>query len=241
MPRARGAKGAAAKRSTRARRPRDSLSRETILAAAEELAREGGFAVLTFQAIGDKLKAHPTSIYRHFRDKDELMLELVDSLRARSYLDELAPTDDWLDDLRRHAQLIREHYLRYPQFALEMAMRTTRRPTEFANVEFALDAMQRGGFDDAESAVLIRALGNFVRSAASAEAAFRALDPAVRRRDEASWQVEYRQLDPDEYPNITRVADKLLTLGDPVGFDTALELVLEGVAARAQEARPSRS
>lgn len=223
----------------RSRRPRDSLSREVILAAAEELATDGGFDALTFQAIGDKLRAHPTSIYRHFRDKDELLLELVDSLRARSYLSDLVTSDDWLDDLRRHAQLIRAHYLRYPRFALEMAMRTTRRPTEFRNVEFALDAMRRGGFPDEEAVVLIRALGDFIRSAASAEAAYRALDPAVRQQDEIAWQVEYRQLDAAEYPNITRVADKLLNLGDPAGFDAALELMLEAVAARAGRASAS--
>lgn len=221
----------------RSRRPRDSLSREVILAAAEELATEGGFEALTFQAIGDKLQAHPTSIYRHFRDKDELLLELVDSLRARSYLGDLTASDDWLDDLRRHAQLIRAHYLRYPRFALEMAMRTTRRPTEFRNVEFALDALRRGGVPDDEAVVLMRALGDFIRSAASAEAAYRALDPEVRTRDEVAWQVEYRQLDPETYPNLTRSADRLLNLGDPIGFDTALELMLEAIAARAAGAQ----
>lgn len=221
----------------RPRRPRDSLSRETILAAAEELAREGGFDALTFQAIGGKLQAHPTSIYRHFRDKDELMLELVDMLRARSYLGDLVETSDWLDDLRRQAQLIRAHYLRYPRFALEMAMRTTRRPTEFGNVEFALGAMRRGGVPDDEAVVLVRALGNFIRSTASAEAAYRALDQEVRTRDEIAWQVEYRQLDPETYPNITRVADRLLNLGDPVGFETALDLLLEAIAARARKGR----
>lgn len=221
---------------SRPRRPRDSLNRETILAAAEELAAGGGFDALTFQAIGDKLQAHPTSIYRHFRDKDELLLELVDSLRARSYLDHLVASDDWLDDLRRHAQMIRAHYLRYPKFALEMAMRTTRRPTEFRNVEFALDAMHRGGIPDEEAVVLMRALGDFIRSAASAEASYRALDPEVRQRDEVAWQVEYRQLDPEQYPNITRVADRLLNLGDPAGFDTALELMLEAIAGRARAA-----
>ncbi|WP_031469135.1 TetR/AcrR family transcriptional regulator [Sciscionella sediminilitoris] len=221
---------------SRPRRPRDSLSREKILAVAEELAAEGGFSALTFQAIGDKLRAHPTSIYRHFRDKDELLLELVDSLRARSYFHDLVASDDWLDDIRRTGQLIRAHYLRYPAFALEMAMRTTRRPTEFHNVEFTLDALRRGGIPDEEAVVLMRAMGNFLRSIASAEAAYRAMDESLRQRDEVAWQLEYRQLDPGEYPNITRVADKLLNLGDPMGFETALELMLEGIAAHARAA-----
>lgn len=223
--------------SGRSRRPRDSLNREVILAAAEQLAIEGGLDALTFQAIGDRLGAHPTSLYRHFRDKDDLVLELIDTLRARSYSGELVATDDWLDDLRQLAQQIRAHYLRYARFALQMAMRTTHRPTEFANVEFGLDAMRRGGIEDDDAVVLLRALGNFIRSTASAEAAYAALDEDVRRRDEAAWQVEYRHLDPDRYPNIARVADRLLTIGDPAGFDRALELMLEAIAAHADPDR----
>ncbi len=194
---------------------------------------EGGLDALTFQAIGDKLQAHPTSIYRHFRDKDELILELVDSLRARSYADQLVPSDDWLDDIRRLSQLIREHYLRYPQFAQQMAMRTTRRPTEFANVEFFLDAVHRGGISDAQAVVLLRAFGNLVRAMASLEAAFSSLEDTVRVKDELAWQLEYRHLDPERYPNITRVADQLHSIGDPLAFDTALEMMLSAIGGKA--------
>jgi AcrR family transcriptional regulator len=124
----------------RARRPRDSLSRELIIEAAERVAHRDGLDRLTFQSIGAELEAHPTSIYRHFRDKDELVLELIDSLRGRSYGGTLMATDDWRDDMRTVAHVIHDHYLKYPDFALEMASRTTRRPTEFATVEFALGA-----------------------------------------------------------------------------------------------------
>src|SRR5690606_30313822 len=125
----------------RERRARDSLSRDIIVAAAERVVLRDGLEGLTFQAIGEELDAHPTSVYRHFRDKDDLLLELVDNLRARSYGGTLQPTDDWVDDLRRLGRTIHDHYMRYPQFALQMVTRTTRRPTEFSTVEFSLDAL----------------------------------------------------------------------------------------------------
>ncbi len=56
----------------RARRGRDSLSRDVILEAARAIAVRDGLDGLTFQAIGRELEAHPTSVYRHYRDKDEL-------------------------------------------------------------------------------------------------------------------------------------------------------------------------
>ncbi|MFD2469000.1 TetR/AcrR family transcriptional regulator [Amycolatopsis silviterrae] len=224
----------------RARRPRDSLSREAILEAAETIALRDGLGGLTFQAIGAELDAHPTSVYRYFRDKDELFLELVDGLRARSYGGTVSPTDDWRADLWTISQRVREHYVRYASFAQEMVMRTTRRPVEFSNVEFTLDALHRAGLEPAEAVVVQRALGNFVRSVASLEAAFQALDPEVRKRDELAWQVEYRHLDPEQYPAIAAHADLLPSLSSPVAFDTGLEMMLDAIELRAERSRRRR-
>ncbi len=227
-------------KTAKSRRPRDSLSRETILAAAETIAERDGLNGLTFQAIGDELNAHPTSMYRHFRDKDDLLLELIDNLRARSYGGTVLATNDWRNDLRAISKQVHEHYLRYPEFAQQMAMRTTRRPVEFANVEFVLDAMRRAGVSDADAVRYQRAFGNLVRSMASIEAAFLALEPAVRRNDELAYQIEYRQLDPEQFPNIARVADPMPGIGDPTAFDTALELLLDAIELRVARASTSQ-
>ena len=224
----------------RPRRPRDSLSREAILEAAEKIALRDGLGGLTFQAIGAELDAHPTSMYRHFRDKDELVLELVDGLRVRSYGGPATPTDDWRADLRMMAQRVRENYVRYAPFAQEMVMRTTRRQSEYSNVEFTLDALRRAGLDGEEAVVVQRAYGNFVRAVASLEAAFQALEPEVRRKDELAWQVEYRQLDPEKYPTIADLADLLPSVGSPVAFDTGLEMMLDAIELRAAKSRQRR-
>lgn len=221
----------------RTRRARDSLSRALVIEAAERIALRDGLDGLTFQAIGEELGAHPTSVYRHIRDKDELLLELVDSLRARSYGGTLEPTDDWIDDLRRLNHTIHDHYMRYPEFAMQMAARTTRRPTEFSTVEFSLDALHRGGFEPEEAALLSRAMGNLVRSASSIESSMQALPPETRMSDELAWQVDYRQIDAEQYPNIAAAGADLPGIGDPRAWETALELMLEAIAARAEIAR----
>lgn len=217
---------------TRRRLPRDTLSREVILEAAERLAGRGGLAALTFQALAREVGAHPTSLYRHFKDKDELVLELIDSLRSRSYGGKLEATDDWREDLRSVARHIHQHYLRYPQFALEMAARTTRRPTEFGNVEFTLDALQRAGLEGREATLYLRVFGNVIRSLASMEAGLLALDPPTRDRDELAWQLEYRRLPAQTYPRIAGLADNLASIGDPRVFDEAIELFLDALDAR---------
>lgn len=226
--------------SGRRRLARDTLSRQVILEAAERVAVRDGLDAFTFQSLAKEVNAHPTSLYRHFRDKDQLVLELIDDLRSRSYGGKLEPTDSWREDLRTQARYIHEHYLRYPQFAVQMAARTTRRPTEFANVEFALDALLRAGLDEEDAASYLRVFGNVIRSLASMEAGMLALDPDTRDGDTLAWQLEYRRLPAEQYPRISAMKGRLKDIGDPQVFDTAVDLFLDSIEARAAAARARR-
>lgn len=233
------AAGKSSSRTTaRKRRPRDSLSRSVIISAAERIAQRDGLEGLTFGALGEELGAHSTSIYRHFRDKDELVLELIDSLRAKSYGEDQVSTGDWREDLRLISRLIHEHYLRYPGLAMQMAARTTRRPTEFKNVEFALDAFRRAGLDDDQAVVATRIFGNFCRSVSALEASLQALPARERTMDELAWAVEYRQLPADDYPNISRVSEKLRPLGDPLLFFEGVEMLIQAIGQQAASSVP---
>lgn len=220
----------------RTRRKRDSLNREVILEAAERIAVREGLDSLTFQALGAELGAHPTSMYRHFRDKDELMLALIDSLRDRSYLGALVPTGDWRDDLRLAARVVHEHYLRYPLFAQLMAARTTRSPREFFNMEYTLRALLDAGFGTEEALRYQRVFGNYVRSLSTIESAAHALPEDVQNEDELAWRLRYEQLDPEEFPAITSAGRPPLRIGDSSTFELGLDLLLEALEARAVRA-----
>jgi AcrR family transcriptional regulator len=59
---------------------RDSLSPELIVRAAVAHVDQHGLESLTMRALGEELGAHFTALYRHFRNKDELlsaMFEMV--------------------------------------------------------------------------------------------------------------------------------------------------------------------
>jgi AcrR family transcriptional regulator len=217
--------------SPRRRRPRASLNREVILDAALRIAERDGLDGLTLQALGRELGAHTTAVYRHFRDKDELVLELIDALRAGSY-GVHEPGPDWRADLRSIGGHIREHYLRHPRFAQAMSARSTRRAIEFANVELALDALGRAGLDDEDAVLYLRLFGNYVRAMAAHEAAVRDLDPGLKAKDDVRWQVDAAALDPAAYPGVTRLAASLLPMDDPRVFDLGLEMVLDAIEER---------
>ncbi|WP_330231601.1 TetR/AcrR family transcriptional regulator [Nocardia sp. NBC_00508] len=58
------------------------LSRETILTVAEEIVESEGIAGLTMRGVATRLSSSPMAIYRHVRDKDELLLLLLDRIAA---------------------------------------------------------------------------------------------------------------------------------------------------------------
>src|SRR5215475_9152786 len=64
-------------------RPRAQLDPETILDAATRLAA-GSLEPLTVRRLGQELGSDPTAIYRHFRNKDAIVRNVLDRLVAES-------------------------------------------------------------------------------------------------------------------------------------------------------------
>ena len=88
------------------------LSRESVLRAAVEVADEGGIEALTMQRVGEAVGAEAMSLYRHVRNKEDLIDGAVDLVFAEI---ELPPTDtDWRSAMRIRAVSVREVLRRHP-------------------------------------------------------------------------------------------------------------------------------
>jgi AcrR family transcriptional regulator len=84
---------------------KERLSRERILDTAVELAREDGPGALSMRRIAQELDVWPMSLYRHFRDKDELL----DALAERA-----AEAVEGDGDLRTLLARVRGAFERHP-------------------------------------------------------------------------------------------------------------------------------
>jgi hypothetical protein len=78
--------------------------------------------------------------------------------------------------------------------------------------------------------------GSAAKAVSALDAGLAALDPATRQADLRSWQVEYRTLPAEEYPNIAAVAHALPAVDDPENFTLAVDLMIEAIRARAAAA-----
>lgn len=223
-------KGAPKKRGHRL--PRNSLSPELIVRAAFRVADASGVDGLTFQTLGAELNAHPTAIYRHFRNKDDLFLALIDALHAEALRDLPAPTGDWAGDLMRIAVHTHEAFLRHPRLGAMAAARTARRENEFRSVELKLDCMRRAGLTDDDAAHYYRVFADLVLGYSAMDASLAALPSDIREADFRSWKVDYLALPSDEYPNIAAVGHRFVALDDPRNFRTAVQALIDAVRAR---------
>ena len=90
------------------------LSRETIVAAAIEIADAEGIEAVSIRRLATKLGARPMSLYSHIERKGDLIDLMVDEVLGGSVLPESPPSGDWRDDLRRIAQRTRENTRAHP-------------------------------------------------------------------------------------------------------------------------------
>jgi AcrR family transcriptional regulator len=223
---------------------RVALTRESILEAALRLCSPEGGGQLTFSRLGKELGADPTAVYRHFRDKDELVLALTDlTVRegielARAALPD-GPTDGWRAFLTVTAESVRTAYLARPALAVLTAARTTASPAETRSVEQLISVLHRAGLPVIEAAECYRALLDLTLAMTQYSAAFSSLDQSTQAKDEAAWAVKYGMLPEDEFPLLRRSAPRLTELfrDDAQVFRMILETFLDGVALRIERAQ----
>jgi len=91
---------------------RTPLTRERILAAAIDVADTGGLEGLSMRRLGQALAVDPMALYRHVRDKDDLLDGLRDVILGEIPM--AAPQPDWRAAIRRQTLGAREVMRRHP-------------------------------------------------------------------------------------------------------------------------------
>jgi AcrR family transcriptional regulator len=212
------------------RRRAQGLTREVILEACLGLAAGTEPDALSFRKIGKELGADPTALYRHFADKDELLLALADRVIARG-MDGYGPGAGWEASVRELMLRIRASFLHYPQVATLAALRVTGQEGEREFIEAMLAALRQAGFGKREAALVYRACGDFVLAWTGFSAGLLLLGEKSAQDDEA-WVRSYAQEPEWKYPLGTGSVEAMAAVQDEENYRFALDLLLGGIAAR---------
>ncbi|GAB3972976.1 TetR/AcrR family transcriptional regulator [Actinoallomurus acanthiterrae] len=218
------------------KRSGSQLNREAIIQASLRIAARGSADAFTVRRLGEELGTDPTAVYRHFRDKDELLLSVADRTLGE-VLDGIPAGLGWKDRLRALAAESLRVALKYPVVGSLMTSRTTRRANEFRVVELILGAVTEAGLEGMDAVVHYRMVGDSILAYVGQRAAYLLLDQTAREGDESSWTQEYRLVDPDGFPHITRLGDELATVADDQIYDARVEALVTAIERCAEERR----
>jgi AcrR family transcriptional regulator len=205
--------------------PRVPLDRDRIIAAAETIVAAEGLGRLTMRRIGAELGADPTAVYRHFRNKDELLVQLADRMFGTP--PELDPDMDWRERFKAELRHGVDRYRQHPELAALLARQPVDTPSLQAIAEHELALLTELGVAPRDAAFLLQLIENHVVGTGLYYALIengqdvRALDPAAIRR-------AYALLPADRYPHASALAPHLFPDLDGA-FDFGTDLILDAI------------
>lgn len=218
---------------------RGRIDRGMILDALLRLSQEDPRARLTFQRLGADLGVDATAMYRHFRNKDELMRAALDRLMERTVIASAASTEGqpWRERVELLSQHIAEAALVYPTIGQDAATLTTQGPGEAAEMEFLLTAFHEAGFrDDA----LVRAYAAFdsaMLALVAGMAREAALDPDIAPGSPAPWVERLTLPNQTDYPLTVAHQEQLVALDGMSVYNAAIGAILDSIERASADAR----
>lgn len=200
-------------------------TRHEFVAAAIEFVDQKGLAALTLRSLGEILGVNHTSLYRHFRDKDDLIVAMLDSIIediTSAPLPERASPRERLHHLFRH---VRNELAGHPE--LSTAFITTSGTLAHGHRFTALvvDQLIEMGVPAADVVQCYQVLEDFVMGATIYDLGG-GPDPVEARR------VRHRLLGHELFDGISRTRADIATHNE-ASFERGLSMLLDGCEAAA--------
>ena len=124
------------------RAPWGTISREQVVTAATNIVRAGGYEEMTIRSLATELGVAPMSLYRHVRDKDDILDEVVDRLLARVWRPS-ASKDNWEEWVTQAADKLRRFLVTQPA-ALHVYLRhPVVSPAAISRMNAMMDVLRR--------------------------------------------------------------------------------------------------
>jgi TetR/AcrR family transcriptional regulator, tetracycline repressor protein len=205
------------------KRRRRSLTLEAILDASMALLDAHGAAALTMRSVADTLGCRQASLYRHVRNREELVTLLAD--RAIGVATSPPPDDlDWADQAAWSARLFRAHLRRHP--GLVSLLRGTERlgPNSLAGQEYALELFTRAGLSPRLASAASSALATFIVGSVQFNLGLDDSQADERRHR----RLLYSSRDAAAVPLLVQHADILADVGSDDEFEVGLNALLAG-------------
>jgi AcrR family transcriptional regulator len=237
--------GRMARKSRRADRRTDALSRDRIVEAAIELLDSEGESGLTFRALATRLATGPGALYWHVPNKDALLAATTDGVVA-GVLNALAAPAAPADAIRATALGLFDAIDAHPWVGAQLS-RDAGGDTMLGVFERFGAQLQALRVPDQAMFFVASTLVNYVVGAASQNAA-NARNAHGRDRDAflATAAARWAEMAPERHAFVKQMAAQLRDHDDRAQFLAGIDLILAGIATvsdrrpRGRRALPGR-
>lgn len=228
-------------------RARGSLTPETILRAGLRIARRDDLGTLTMKKLAEELDVTPMAIYRHFRNKADVVDGILDLFVREAAVTEHAGADhpeNWRTWLLLTFSAMRRALVQTPSVMPFFTTLSRLGPAAWATVEEVLAVLRGAGLSDQAAVEAFLGMASYTIGAAGIEAAW------MRQAMETTAGIEERrrlaratiELAPKpRCPTVVAVAPHLARAIVAYPFEQGLELMLDSLARRAGNKRGRRA
>ena len=206
---------------------RTPLSRERVLRAAFERTDKEGVESLSMRKLAQELGVEAMSLYRHVRNKGDIVDGMVDLVFGEIGLPDVSV--DWKTAMRLRAISAREVLARHRWAIGLMESRSTPGPATLQHHDAVLACLRNQGFSIALAAHAYSVLDSYIYGFALQQASlpFQTSEEAVEVADGIR-----RQFPVDAYPHLMEIAvTHVLQPGYDYAdeFEFGLDLILDGL------------
>lgn len=230
----------------RPQQPRPRMDREDVAAAAMRIAEADGIAALTMRRLAGELGVRPMTLYHYVRNKDEVLILLVDRFLGEA----LVPDDEtiagpWRDAIAAVARRLRDALFRHP-WVLDVTDDPLFGPNGLKHFDQNLGALARLDVPLETKLEIITAVeelvyGHFVQERVSP---YGTPDDVI---DELATHIE-RMIEAESHPNLAALAEDgalprvwrrmEAKAREPDRFERSLQRLLDGMERDLEQLRP---
>jgi AcrR family transcriptional regulator len=213
----------------------EKLTRSAVLERAAKLADADGLDAVTIRRLAQELGVTPMALYWHFKNKDELLVGLVDHLLSGVSADRRAG-DPWPTQLRAMVEALLDVVRAHPTLVELLMFIDKRHATAFTRAtNDALDLLGRAGFTLEEgywvSSYLLHGVIGLVEAQPGCPSSMTPVEAEEWRRQR---RLQLESLPADQYPMMVAFAGTFEREPDVERyFSFGLDLLMSAVEATA--------
>ncbi|RJO78474.1 TetR/AcrR family transcriptional regulator [Nocardia panacis] len=188
-------------------------STEEILDTAAELLRTSDAESFSLRKLAATLGTDSSSLYRHFRNKTELLREVADRILVAA-MDDYHPEGDWKQRIITTALRVRGAFGEHPQLAAIWGRYGSGGTGSRLLMEEVLQALRSSGLPDAEIPSRYHRIVILLAALITSEAGIGTLPPGEYEQGMEQFRVAVLGADPDRFPALAHFAREIRPLGD---------------------------